>query len=145
MERLKPLSDAWLFWDAERLDNYPHSENDPPARRETGAGPGEVSMRKLLPRRPFGNHLICAAGVVAVMFVVGLAALLGSFLSAYTMLSETRSRAGARVIGDASPSEGVLAVYESAAKAVESKGKTVSLSSQCPQTRPRNSSASRAG
>ncbi len=88
MDRRRPLSDAWLVWDAERLEGYPHSDG-PAARLDESAPAGQHGRaRKPLGQRLLHDVLLYGAGVASALFGVGLALLLGSFISAYSVLTE---------------------------------------------------------
>ncbi|MDX1513725.1 MAG: hypothetical protein R3174_08270 [Gammaproteobacteria bacterium] len=85
------MSDAWLFWDAEKLEGYPHTEAPAPGRE--GKRSGADSAHRPLRLGLFQDLLIYAAGIVSALVGVGFALLIGSFISAYSMLSDVnRSR-----------------------------------------------------
>lgn len=94
MGRLRPLSDAWLYWDAERLEGFPHSDS-----AHQDALPPEADLqrhdpRKTLRLRLLEDLLIYGAGIVSALLGMGLAVLLGSFIATYSALSEVNRSAG---------------------------------------------------
>lgn len=119
MEQRRPLNDAWLYWDAERLEGFPHSDGgafdcEHTARGDAGGGP-----RRPLRLRLTQDILLYAAGVASALFGVGLAVLLGSFISAYSVLTEV-SRSGIEPIIDyPSMSSDKIALLTNAATAAQ--------------------------
>jgi hypothetical protein len=86
MKSRQPLNDTWLFWNAERLEEFPHvPENDyAPA---TVDGDPEGGSRGSSPRAMFEALLLYVGGVSAAMVGVGLVIMIGSFISAYAALN----------------------------------------------------------
>jgi len=90
MGQRRPLSDAWLFWDAERLESYPHSGSTGADARQPAQGPISETPGKPLRLRLLEDLLLYFAGVASAMVGVGLALLLGSFISAYSVLTDVK-------------------------------------------------------
>lgn len=98
MGRLRPLSDTWLFWDAERLESYPHSDGDSRESADTTTARVEGPPREPLRVRLLEDLLIYVAGIASALIGVGLVLLLGSFLSAYSVLSEVNRASGESIV-----------------------------------------------
>jgi hypothetical protein len=89
----QPLSDAWLYWDPERISGYPHTSDPEPERAQSTRG-GEVpGAGKRLRLCMFEDLLLYVAGIASALVGVALAVLLGSFISAYSMLNDFGERA----------------------------------------------------
>lgn len=86
MNSRQPLNDSWLFWNAERLEEFPHVCEDDhacaPADGDADDGEGGSARLAMLE-----DLLLYVAGVSAAMTGVGLAVLIGSFISAYAALN----------------------------------------------------------
>ncbi len=86
MSSKQPLNDTWLFWDAERIDDFPHASDDDYGRtanhRDNESDEQESSQLALVE-----NLLLCVGGISAAMAGMGLVILIGSFLSAYSALN----------------------------------------------------------
>lgn len=121
MGRLKPLSDAWLYWDAERLEGYPHSDGDSRESADTTTARVEGPPRKPLRVRLLEDLLIYVAGIASALIGVGLALLLGSFLSAYSVLSEVNRASGESIVAYPSMKAGRSTLLADAAKAASGK------------------------
>lgn len=86
MNGKQPLNDAWMFWNAEHLDEYPQvsevgheqaaADEDP---EHSGGASSRTAMLELL--------LLYVGGVSAAVAGMGLVILIGSFLSAYSALN----------------------------------------------------------
>lgn len=102
MNGKQPLNDTWLFWNAERLEEFPHvCENDhacAPADGVADDGERESSVSSLL-----GELFLYVAGVSAAMMGIGLAVLIGSFISAYSALNSPDAAERAAVPAQPSP------------------------------------------
>lgn len=96
MTTKRPLNDAWLFWDAERLERFPHSsESDhvhAPAAGDDDAPATPLRVRLL------EDVVLYVAGISAAMAGVGFALLVGSFLSAYAALNDAAPQTDARLL-----------------------------------------------
>ncbi len=89
----QPLSDAWLYWDPERVNGYPHT-SDPAPEGARSAPRGDVPVAgKRLRLSMFEDLLLYVAGIASALVGVALAVLLGSFISAYSMLNDLGERA----------------------------------------------------
>ncbi|MDH3317505.1 MAG: hypothetical protein OER43_17275 [Gammaproteobacteria bacterium] len=81
----QPLDDTWLFWNPERVDEFPHAADDDhvgaPADCDDDEERGSAALDLL------EDLLLYVAGVSAAMVGVGLAVLIGSFISAYSALN----------------------------------------------------------
>ena len=89
MKRTQPLDDTWLFWNAERIEDFPHVPDDDYAgasdegeSEETGEDEQARSRREML-----AELLLYVGGASAAMAGVGLVILIASFISAYSALS----------------------------------------------------------
>ena len=96
MRSRQPLNDTWLFWNAERIEDFPHVPDDDYAcvTRESEAAEEEDeqahSRREIL-----AELLLYVGGASAAMAGVALVILIASFLSAYSALSApSAGRAG---------------------------------------------------
>ena len=98
MGSLKPLSDAWLFWDAERLDAYPHSDSGPEAGEESVTESDAADPPGPLRLRLFEHLLVYVAGIASALVGMGLAIMLGSFVHAYSVLSAVNQGATKPVV-----------------------------------------------
>ncbi len=100
MSSKQPLSDAWLFWDAERIEDFPHASDDDyaptPNERDDESDDQESSRLALVE-----NLLLYIGGISAAMAGVGLVILIGSFLSAYSALN--RPLAGEEAVAPLQP------------------------------------------
>jgi len=86
MKSKQPLNDSWLFWNAERLEDFPHvSERDYACA--TVQGDAEEGEHDSSRPAMVEDLLLCVGGVSAAIMGVGLAALIGSFISAYSALN----------------------------------------------------------
>lgn len=87
MSSRQPLNDSWLFWNAERLEEFPHVSEDDCTCASAGSGAEEGDQGA---RRPavLENLLLYVGGVSAALVGVGLVLLIGSFLSAYSALND---------------------------------------------------------
>ncbi len=89
----QPLSDAWLYWDPERVNGYPHT-SDPEPEEAQPAPRGDIPFAgKQLRLSMFEDLLLYVAGIASALVGVALAVLLGSFISAYSMLNDFGERA----------------------------------------------------
>jgi hypothetical protein len=80
-----PLDDRWLYWNAERLDDFPHVAEDDYACAIAEAAAGGDSGS---PRRTGREDLLLyVGGVSAAVAGVVLVITIGSFISAYSALS----------------------------------------------------------
>ncbi len=86
MKYKQPLNDTWMFWNAERLDEYPHvSANELAcATADDDQEDGEQESSRLAGLELF---LLYVGGVSAAMVGMGLVVLIGSFISAYSALN----------------------------------------------------------
>ena len=116
------MSDAWLFWDPERLEAYPHSGG-------SGAEPGlpttegADSVGRSFRLEMFQDLLIYAAGIASALIGVALAVLVGSFISAYSVLSEaSRTGVNAKVEHPVARVERTTVLADAAAVAARSAG-----------------------
>ena len=92
------LSDDWLYWNAERLEEFPHGDRNDYA----GAAPEADDANEETESRMLSlleDFLLYVAGVSAAMVGVGFAVLIGSFISAYSALNSP----GAMVRAQAAP------------------------------------------
>ena len=88
MDIKQPLSDAWLYWDPERVNGYPHT-SDPEPEEAQPAPRGDVPVAgKQLHLSMFEDLLLYVAGIAYALVGVALAVFLGSFISAYSMLND---------------------------------------------------------
>ena len=86
MNGKQPLNDSWLFWNAERLEEFPHvSENDYTcATADTAAKACEQGPS---PSAVLEDLLLYIGGASAALAGMGLVILIGSFVSAYSALN----------------------------------------------------------
>jgi hypothetical protein len=89
----QPLSDAWLYWDPERISGYPHTSDPEPEGTQSTPGGYVPGAGKRLRLCMFEDLLLYVAGIASALVGVALAVLLGSFVSAYAMLSDVGERA----------------------------------------------------
>ncbi len=88
----QPLNDSWLFWNPERLAEFPHgSEADHVAQ------PLTEPLDQDAPEESYGFSLledlvVYVAGISAAMVGVALAVLIASFISAYSVLNDAAAR-----------------------------------------------------
>ena len=115
MYRRRPLSDAWLFWDAERLDGYPHSDGTVPGSEGFTRSGRHRRARQPLRLRLLQDILLYGAGVASALLGVGLAVLLGSFISAYSVLSEVDREDSGPIVEYPASNTGRLALLSDAA------------------------------
>ncbi len=80
----QPLDDTWLFWNPERLDEFPHIADDDHVGAPADCDDDERGSAAL---DLLEDVLLYVAGVSAAMVGVGLAVLIGSFISAYSALN----------------------------------------------------------
>lgn len=113
--RLKPLSDAWLFWDAERLEAYPHSDSGPEACEDSVTESDAADPPGPLRLRLFEHLLVYVAGIASALVGMGLAVMLGSFVHAYGVLSAVNQGATNPVVDY--PSLNVALLADAAAAA----------------------------
>jgi hypothetical protein len=86
MNSKQPLNDTWLFWNAERIEEFPHaSENDYTCA--TADGDDEKSEQGPSPAAMMEDLLLYVGGVSAALVGMGLVILIGSFVSAYSDLN----------------------------------------------------------
>lgn len=86
MSSKQPMNDAWLFWDAERIEDFPHASDDGYPR--TADERDDESDEQASSRRALVESLLLyVGGISAALAGVGLVILIGSFLSAYSALS----------------------------------------------------------
>ena len=88
MTRTQPLDDTWLFWNAERIEDFPHIPDDDYAGA-TGEGESEAleeEEQAHLRREMLAELLLYVGGASAAMAGVGLVILIASFISAYSAL-----------------------------------------------------------
>ncbi len=98
MNSKQPLDDTWLFWNAERLEEFPHvSENDYTCA--TDDGDAEEGKQGPSPAAILAHLLLYVGGVSAALVGVGLVVLIGSFISAYSALNAADARERAAVPG----------------------------------------------
>lgn len=81
----QPLDDTWLFWNPERLDEFPHVADDDHVGAPANCDDDEERRSATLDL--LEDVLLYVAGVSAAMVGVGLAVLIGSFISAYSALN----------------------------------------------------------
>ncbi len=88
MKHTQPLNDSWLFWNAERIEEFPHVSEDDDAKgfaeRDAGSGEKKPTVVDMLE-----DLLLYLAGISAAVVGLGLAILFGSFISAYSALNNT--------------------------------------------------------
>ncbi len=89
MKRTHPLDDTWLFWNAERIEDFPHVLDDDYARgtREGESEETEEDEQALWRGETLAELLLYVGGASAAMAGVGLVILIASFISAYSALS----------------------------------------------------------
>ena len=86
MSHKKPLDDAWFFWDAERVDEFPHfSDND--CTRETAHDDAAHNARERPRPAMLEDLMLYVGGIGAALLGMGLVILIGSFISAYSALN----------------------------------------------------------
>lgn len=120
MTKQKHLNDAWLYWDPEQMDTFPHSSMAHPQTSERT--PRETGKRaKPLQLRLFEDVVLYAAGLASAIAGIGLVILLGSFISAYSVLTETHRGAHHSIAGFSGVGQRTHAP-DAGAEAAEGKG-----------------------
>ncbi len=101
MKHTQPLNDSWLFWNAERIEDFPHVADDDYAGA-IGEGESEAAEEEdeqaHSRREMLAELLLYVGGASAAMAGVGLVILIASFISAYSALSTPAAGEQARLL-----------------------------------------------